>query len=60
MEHTAEGYDYGVGGCMTPGDARSELVYGEGDEGLIFLQKENVLDIAGFRESLSKTFTLSE
>lgn len=60
MEHTAEGYDYCVGGCMTPGDARPELVYGEGGEGLIFLQKEDVLDNAGFRESLSKAFTLSE
>ena len=60
MKHTAEGYDYGVGGCMTPGEARPELVYGEGGEGLICLQKEYALDIAGFREALLKAFNWSE
>ena len=33
VEHTAEGYDHGVGDCMTTGDSRIELVYGEGGEG---------------------------
>jgi hypothetical protein len=45
---------------MTTGDSRIELVYGEGSEGLIFLQKEYALDFAGFREALSKAFTWGE
>ena len=42
---------------MTRGDARTELVYGEGGEGLLFLEKEYALDIARFREALTRAST---
>jgi hypothetical protein len=45
---------------MTRGDSRTELVYGEGGEGLLFLEKEYALDIARFREALTRASTWGE
>lgn len=45
---------------MTTGDFRTELVYGEGGEGLVFLEKEYALEIADFRKALSEASTWGE
>jgi hypothetical protein len=45
---------------MRRGDSRTELVFGEGGEGLLFLEKEYALDIARFREALTRASTWGE
>ncbi len=42
------------------GTPRIELVYGDGGEGLVFLEKNYALDIGGFREALYKARTWGE
>ncbi len=45
---------------MTAETPRTELVYGDGGEGLVFLEKGYALDIANFREALYKARTWGE
>lgn len=45
---------------MTAENTRVELVYGESNGGLTFLEKEYALDIGGFREALLKARTWGE
>ncbi len=42
------------------GESRTELVYGESNGGLTFLEKEYALDIGGFREALGEASTWGE
>ncbi len=42
------------------GESRTELVYGESNGGLTFLEKQYALDIGGFREALGEASTWGE
>jgi hypothetical protein len=45
---------------MTTEDSKTELVYGEGGEGLVFLEREYAQDIWGFRMALYEASTWGE